>query len=73
MASASESHPAAVFVYRRRLHTASAGLSFPREPQTRIVHGFNVVLWRQEDQGFALVSDLNLAELLNLQQRIAQR
>jgi anti-sigma factor RsiW len=68
---------AAVFVYKRRLHTASLfvldaqGREFPSALQTANVRGFNVALWKQGDQGFALVSDLNLPELLDLQRRIA--
>jgi anti-sigma factor RsiW len=68
---------AAVFVYRRRLHTASLfvvpadGLAFPTGVGSSTVRGFNVVLWRTNDQGYALVSDLGLSELLLLEQRIA--
>src|SRR6185295_18709335 len=53
---------AAVFVYKRRLHTASLfvvraeGLAFPASLRTQTVRGFNVALWTQGDQGFALVS-----------------
>lgn len=68
---------AAVFVYRRRLHTASLfvvqgdGLAFPSTLRTQIVRGFNVALWQAGGQGYALVSDLNLPELLELQAEIA--
>ncbi len=68
---------AAVFVYRRRLHTASLfvvqgdGLAFPTTLRTRIVRGFSVALWKAGGQGYALVSDLNLGELLELQAEIA--
>jgi anti-sigma factor RsiW len=68
---------AGVFVYGRRLHKASLfvveaqGLAFPSRLRTRQVRGFNVVLWRANDQGYALVSDLNLTELLELQKQIA--
>jgi len=68
---------AAVFVYRRRLHTASLfvveadGLAFPETLRTQTVRGFNVALWKSGDQGYALVSDLNLRELLELQAQIA--
>jgi anti-sigma factor RsiW len=68
---------AAVFVYRRRLHTASLfvvmadGLAFPARARAETVRGFNVVLWRAGDQGYALVSDLDLTELLDLQKQIA--
>ena len=68
---------AAVFVYRRRLHTASLfvvqgeGLAFPTTLRTRIVRGFSVALWTAGGQGYALVSDLDLRELLELQAEIA--
>jgi anti-sigma factor RsiW len=68
---------AAAFVFKRRLHTISLfileadGRRFPRSLRTTERHGFNVALWKQGDQGYALVSDLNLNELLDLQGRIA--
>jgi anti-sigma factor RsiW len=68
---------AAAFVYRRRLHTASLfvvmaqGLAFPATVTARSVRGFSVVLWRAREQGYALASDLNLPELLELQKQIA--
>jgi anti-sigma factor RsiW len=68
---------AAVFVYKRRLHTASLfvvmadGLAFPGQARSETVRGFNVILWRSGDQGYALASDLNLAELVALQKAIA--
>jgi anti-sigma factor RsiW len=68
---------AAVFVYKRRLHTASLfvvqgdGLAFPTSLRTGIVRGFSVALWTAGGQGYALVSDLNLRELLQLQAEIA--
>ena len=68
---------AAVFVYKRRLHTASLfvldakGRGFPALTHTENVRGFNVVLWSEGEQGYALVSDLNLRELLDLKARIA--
>jgi len=69
---------AAVFVYKRRLHTISLfvvrsdGLSFPVEGRRVVTaRGFTVVLWKKDDQGFALVSDLGQSELFDLQQRIA--
>jgi anti-sigma factor RsiW len=68
---------AAVFVYKRRLHAISLfvvrsdGLSFPVEGRrVTTARGFTVVLWKRDDQGFALVSDLGRPELLDLQQRI---
>jgi len=68
---------AAVFVYKRRQHAASLfvvrgdGLAFPTSLRTGIVRGFSVALWSAGDQGYALVSDLNLPELLELQAEIA--
>lgn len=68
---------AAVFVYKRRLHTASLfvvpaeGLSFPATVRAQTIHGFSLALWRSGEQGYALVSDLGLPELLDLQRLIA--
>jgi anti-sigma factor RsiW len=70
---------AAVFVYKRRLHAASLfvvqgdGLAFPASLRTGTVRGFSVALWKDGGQGYALVSDLNLPELLQLQGEIASR
>jgi anti-sigma factor RsiW len=68
---------AAMFVYKRRLHTISLfvvraeGLSFPVEGhRVTTSRGFTVVLWKKDDQGFALVSDLGRDELLDLKHRI---
>ena len=68
---------AAVFVYKRRLHAISLfvvrsdGLSFPVEGRSiTTARGFTVLLWKKDDQGFALVSDLGRSDLLDLQQRI---
>jgi anti-sigma factor RsiW len=72
---------AAVVVYQRRLHAVSLlvfradGLAWPSrglEPMGRTVaysassRGFNVLLWRAGDLGYALVSDLDAAELRQL-------
>jgi len=72
---------AAVFVYQRRLHAVSLlvfkadGLAWPNrglEPMGRVAayatssRGFNVLLWRAGDLGYALVSDLDAAELRQL-------
>jgi anti-sigma factor RsiW len=71
---------AAVLVYKRQLHTVSlfvfpaAGLAFPRAEQelgrvrasVRHARGFSIVLWREGELGYALVSDLNTPELLRL-------
>jgi anti-sigma factor RsiW len=75
---------AAVFVYGRRLHTVSLlvfrsdGLPWPegedsgmRRTASLTVRGFNVLLWRERDLGYALVSDLNAAELRALGTRLA--
>ena len=35
------------------------------------VRGFNVVLWRGDDLGYALVSDLNASELRMLAERLS--
>ena len=70
---------AAVFVYKRRLHTVSLfvvqgdGLAFPTRLRAQVVRGFSVALWRAGGQGYALVSDLGLPELLELQTEIASR
>jgi anti-sigma factor RsiW len=70
---------AAVFVYGRRLHTVSLlvfradGLSWPRdEGQLRktSVRGFNVILWRSGDLGYALVSDVDVRDLTDLSLRL---
>jgi anti-sigma factor RsiW len=77
---------AAVFVYGRRLHTISLfvfraeGLPWPTrglEPMGKaqvyvtVARGFNVALWRVGELGYALVSDLDAPELLQLGARIA--
>ena len=70
---------AAVFVYKRRQHTATLfvvrddGLAFPTTLRTRVVRGFSVALWSAGGQGYALVSDIDLRELLELQAEIASR
>jgi anti-sigma factor RsiW len=69
---------AAVFVYRHRLHTVSLlvvrteGLPWPAGPgrSTRVERGFNVVLWRMGDLGYALVSDLDAQGLSELAGRL---
>jgi anti-sigma factor RsiW len=76
---------AAVLVYRRQLHKASLfvfrgdGLSFPRAEQdlgrvrasVRHARGFSIVLWREGELGYALVSDLNATDLLRLAADVA--
>lgn len=74
---------AAVFVYGRRLHTISLlvfradGLTWPagwesrQERASLTVRGFNVLLWRDRDLAYAMVSDLNVGELQELGTRLA--
>ena len=72
---------AAVFVYGRRLHVVSLlvfrsdGLAWPpgdqgRGAATLVVRGFNLLVWRSGDLGYALVSDLNVGELAMLRARV---
>ncbi len=78
---------AAVFVYKRRLHTISLlvfraeGLPWPSrrlEPMggvqaySTVARGFNVVLWRAGELGYALVSDLDSRELLALAGKLSR-
>ena len=78
---------AAVVVFHRRQHRISLlifradGLQWPSrglQPlgRTRALatqeRGFSVVLWRDGGLGYALASDLNLPELLELGERIAR-
>jgi anti-sigma factor RsiW len=76
---------AAVLVYKRRLHTASLhvfradGFAFPRADRdlghvaaaVRHERGFSVIVWRDGELGYALVSDLNTDELLGLASHVA--
>ncbi len=77
---------AAVFVYSRRLHTISLfifraeGLPWPTqglEPLGKsrayvtVSRGFNVILWRAGGLGYALVSDVDARELLQLGAKLA--
>jgi anti-sigma factor RsiW len=77
---------AAVFIFNRRLHTISLfvfradGLPWPTRGLRRVgggeVHvttsrGFNSVLWRDGELGYALVSDVDPAELVRLAERLA--
>jgi len=73
---------AAVFVYGRRLHAISLlvfradGLPWPADGDAPdragvTVRGFNVLLWRDRDLGYAMVSDLNVDELRALAARLA--
>jgi anti-sigma factor RsiW len=77
---------AAVFVFNRRLHAVTLlvfradGLPWPRrglEPiggvaaQVTTFRGFNAILWREGELGYALVSDVERPELLRLAGRLA--
>jgi anti-sigma factor RsiW len=74
-----------VFVYARRLHSISLlvfradGLPWPSRGLTRIggrdasvtsERGFNVIVWRRGELGYALVSDVDAGELKELAARI---
>jgi anti-sigma factor RsiW len=77
---------AAVFVYSRRLHAISLfvfradGLPWPGRDLTPVgnaraytasARGFNAVLWRSGALGYALVSDVDAAELARLAAKVA--
>ena len=77
---------AAVLVYGYRLHTISLlvfradGLRWPARNLTRIgaveayadaTRGFNTLLWRRDDLGYALVSDVEPGALRALAERLA--
>ena len=77
---------AAVLVFGHRLHTISLlvfpaeGLAWPRQGVTPVggvqayagaTRGFNVLLWREGDLGYALVSDVEPAALRALALRLA--
>jgi anti-sigma factor RsiW len=70
---------AALLVYKRQLHTISLlvfpseGLALPSDGRVRQARGFQVVLWRDGDLGYALCSDLNGADLQTLARRIADQ
>jgi len=68
---------AAVFVYKRRLHTISLlvfrgdGLPWPGTgPRAEKLRGFSVLLWQGGALGHALVSDADPAELETLKERL---
>lgn len=69
---------AAVLVYGRRLHTISLlvfradGLAWPPTAprHTTNVRGFNVIVWRARDLGYALVSDVDTRDLTELARRL---
>jgi anti-sigma factor RsiW len=77
---------AAVFVFNRRLHAVSLfvfradGLPWPARELTPLgnaraytasTRGFNAVLWRSGELGYALVSDVDAAELAQLAAKVA--
>lgn len=78
---------AALFLFKRRLHAITLlvfepqGLTWPagvRPPGGRFdvaatsTRGFTVLLWRDGELGYALVSDVNRQELMNLAMKINQ-
>ena len=77
---------AAVLVFNRRLHAVSLfvfradGLPWPTrglqpvgaaQAQVTSSRGFNAMLWREGELGYALVSDLEVPELARLAERLA--
>ena len=79
---------AATFVFKYRLHTATLfvfrneGLGWPLRNDVSIgalratsaaSHGFNVLLWRDGDLGYALVSDVDPNALGRLARKVAER
>jgi len=77
---------AATFVFGRRLHSISLfvfkaeGLPWPTSGLERVGHeeiyrasarGFNVLLWREGELGYALVSDVNAQDLKLLAAKLA--
>ena len=77
---------AATFVFGRRLHTISLfvfkaeGLPWPTSSLEHVgreeiyrstVRGFNVLLWREGELGYALVSDVNAQDLKLLAAKLA--
>ena len=77
---------AAAYIYERRLHVITLlvyradGLPWSGVPTVqlghvraveRVTHGFNVLVWRDGDLGYSLVSDLNQQELVTLGAKIA--
>ena len=79
---------AATFVFKHRLHTATLfvfrqdGLSWPLRNDTKAgalpaasasSRGFNLLLWRDGDLGYALVSDVERATLAKLAAKVAAK
>ena len=78
--------PAAILVFARRKHTISLlvfrpeGLPQPGGESTTLgrtratvtsSRGFNVILWRSTDLGYALISDVDRSELLTLATKLS--
>jgi len=76
---------AAVFVFKRRLHTITLlvfppeGLAWPNDDLSRVgrlsaseanMRGFSVLMWRDGGLGYALVSDVNVHDLEALAARL---
>jgi anti-sigma factor RsiW len=76
---------AAVFVFKRRLHTITLlvfppdGLAWPNEDLARVgrlsvseanTRGFSVLMWRDGGLGYALISDVNVHDLEALAAKI---
>ncbi len=79
---------AATFLFKHRLHTASLfvfrseGLGWPVRNDTSVgvlpassstSRGYNVLLWRDGDLGYALVSDMDRSELARLAAKVVAR
>jgi anti-sigma factor RsiW len=71
---------AVVFVYARRLHPISLmvfradGMPWPVDDRaTTAERGFNVILWRRGERGYALVSDVAARELARLAEKLTTR
>jgi len=77
---------AAIFVFKRRLHVVTLfvfpaeGLPWPAHPSLAIgrarahaasARGFNTLLWREGELGYALVSDVDPVELGHLAEKLA--
>jgi anti-sigma factor RsiW len=67
---------AALFIFKVRLHTVSLmvvraeGLAWPARAE-RVSRGFNVLLWRDGELGYALVSDVGHADLEALARKVS--
>jgi anti-sigma factor RsiW len=77
---------AAVFVFHRRLHAVSLfvfradGLPWPTRGLERVgpvsarvttSRGFNAIVWREGELGYALVSDVEMPDLVRLAERLS--